>query len=1211
MPAKSLRNLIPKLSNKVPLRTILIVPFVLQVFAAVGLVGYLSFKAGQTAVNELAIQLQIEVRDRIQQRLKTYLSTPHLINQINTDDFKLNKLDLQDAASLERHFWYQIQQFDSTSYIYFGGEQAAIFSGAERTRDGSFHVGYWHGRSPQKKFYTYTTDSQGYRKQLLSAIPNYNMFVRPWYRTAIQSGKPTWGNIYVWAVPYPNLALPAVRPVYTAAGQLAGVFAVDLSLLDISEFLRSLKIGQTGQTFILEPNGLLVANSTPNPPFKVVGDKNQRLPALESPDIKTQLIAQYLTKHFKNLQDIQTSQQLSVKLNNIRHLVQITPWQDTFGLDWLIVVVVPETDFMGQINKNTRTTILLCIAALVIASTIGILTARWVTQPILSLNAAAKEIAKGNWDKTANPKRKDELGELARSFNQMAKQLQTSFETLESRNNDLQRLDKLKDEFLANTSHELRTPLNGMIGIAESMLNGATGNISPVQRINLAMIAQSGHRLATLVNDILDFSKLRHKDIELQLKPVGVREIIEVVLALSQPLIGNKDLQLIDDIPDNLPPAQADENRLQQILHNLVGNAIKFTESGKISISAKLAEEEKKENEQDVNSKFKIDNSKLIITIADTGIGIPEDKLDRIFESFEQAEGSTTREYGGTGLGLAVTKKLVELHQGKIWVRSTAGVGSQFSFTLPVAKKQRLTQSRSTSKIHYPLSIAIQEEELDPSKESSQNGQQIKVLIVDDEPVNLQVLANNLSLQNYAITQASNGEEALAVMENGLQPDLILLDVMMPKMTGYEVTRRLRDRFPATELPIILLTAKTQVQDLVIGFDVGANDYLTKPIASEELIARIRTQISLQTLRAENVRILEEANRTLEQKVTERTQELSDALTNLKATQEELIQSEKMAALGQLVANVAHEINSPLGAIQASADNTIQVLPAALTQLPQLLQQLDLQHQADFLKLLKRSLNSSEHITTGEQRQYKQQLMGQLKDNGIEKARTLAGDLMSMGIYDNIDPFLPLFKHPAGKQSVPLARKLARLQRNNQNIANAVESASKIVFALKAYAHYDSSSEKQSVDLTENLETVLEIYRNQLREKIEVVRAYQPLPSIWGYPDELIQVWTNLIQNAIQAMKGQGKLEISIYQEQSWVVVCITDSGCGIPAEIRAKIFEPFFTTKPIGEGSGLGLDIARKIVEKHQGRIEFESMPGRTTFSVWLPIEISQRFGN
>ncbi|MBD1939528.1 ATP-binding protein [Microcoleus sp. FACHB-68] len=424
--------------------------------------------------------------------------------------------------------------------------------------------------------------------------------------------------------------------------------------------------------------------------------------------------------------------------------------------------------------------------------------------------------------------------------------LKNSEAALMAANAELQHLDRIKDEFLANTSHELRTPLHGMIGIAESMIDGATGQLSELQQQNLLMIAQSGHRLNTLVNDLLDFSKLKHKNIELQLKPVGMREITEVVLTLSKALVGKKNLQLINKISPDLPMANADENRVQQILYNLIGNAIKFTQSGIVEISAELVKKDLA-----VSST----NSQLAITVSDTGIGIPKDKLDRIFESFEQADGSTAREYGGTGLGLTVTKQLVELHNGEIWVESTPGVGSRFTFTLPASVEERKLEreeQETSSQTHSPIPAVSHPPSLAAGFQSSQlsifhpeSVSQFKILIVDDEPVNLQVLVNHLSLQNYAIIQAANGIEALAAFEKGFQPDLVLLDVMMPKMTGYEVCRELRENFPAHELPIVLLTAKNQVADLVEGLDAGANDYLTKPISKYELLARIKTHINL------------------------------------------------------------------------------------------------------------------------------------------------------------------------------------------------------------------------------------------------------------------------------------------------------------------------------------------------------------------------------
>ena len=403
---------------------------------------------------------------------------------------------------------------------------------------------------------------------------------------------------------------------------------------------------------------------------------------------------------------------------------------------------------------------------------------------------------------------------------------------LELKNTQLQRLDQLKDEFLANTSHELRTPLNGIIGIAESLIDGAAGQLNQQQILNLSMIVSSGRRLASLVNDILDFAKLNNGDIELQRKPVDFRQIAEIVLTLCQPLVASKPLKLTNEIPPDLPVVDGDENRLQQIMYNLVGNAIKFTASGSVTVSAEVTD------------------GMVEVTVADTGIGIAPDKSTDIFKSFTQADASVSRENGGTGLGLSITKQLVELHGGTIRVESELSKGSQFIFTLPIstailspAREQiepRLAISQEVTRVREdtaPLRI-------DLSQIASSTGE-FMILVVDDEPINLQVVANHLSLQNYAIVQANNGMEALELIQNGLKPDLIVLDVMMPKMSGYEVCKKIREQFPAHEMPVVMLTAKNQVSDLVEGLGAGANDYMTKPVLKNELLARIKTHIQL------------------------------------------------------------------------------------------------------------------------------------------------------------------------------------------------------------------------------------------------------------------------------------------------------------------------------------------------------------------------------
>ena len=349
----------------------------------------------------------------------------------------------------------------------------------------------------------------------------------------------------------------------------------------------------------------------------------------------------------------------------------------------------------------------------------------------------------------------------------------------------------------------------------------------------------------------------------------------------------------------------------------------------------------------------------------------------------------------------------------------------------------------------------------------------------------------------------------------------------------------------------------------------------------------------------EDITARKQAEITLRQK----NEELASTLQQLQATQEELIQSEKMAALGQLIAGIAHEINTPLGAIRASIGNISAALNNSIRQLPELLQELSPERQADFFALLETVRHNQEILSFREERQLKRALKKELETQRIDDTDTIATSLIKLGITKNITPFIPLLQEKNNSFILEVAYNLHLQQNNSQNIMLAVERASKIVFALKSYARYDDSGQMSQAQVTEGIDVVLTIYHNQLKQGITVSKDYANVPAILCYPEELNQVWTNLIHNAIQAMNNKGRLEIAVIEQNNHIVVQITDSGCGIPPEIKARIFDPFFTTKPAGEGSGLGLDIVKKIIDKHQGKIEVESQPGQTMFSVWLPV--------
>src|SRR5690625_2459924 len=335
---------------------------------------------------------------------------------------------------------------------------------------------------------------------------------------------------------------------------------------------------------------------------------------------------------------------------------------------------------------------------------------------------------------------------------------------------NLKKADELKDEFLAITSHELRTPLYGMIGIAESLRDGIAGKVTNNMYRQLSMIMTSGQRLTHLVNEILDFSKLKYESLKLHLKPIYINSIIEIVLAISKPLLKEKPIELINQVNDSLPPVLADENRLQQILYNLLDNAIKYTDEGKIVISATLDNE----------------SENLRIEVSDTGKGISQDQLKFIFQPFQQGKTSLSREVNGIGIGLNITKNLVDLHNGKMDVSSKVGKGSTFSVTLPVHDK-----------VNHEEEIAVTvEKHVTEELDSLQYPQQIekakyKILVVDDEIINVQVLMNHLSLKGYDVLTALQGEDVFEILtENNI--DLLILDIMMPEMSGYEVCQKLR-----------------------------------------------------------------------------------------------------------------------------------------------------------------------------------------------------------------------------------------------------------------------------------------------------------------------------------------------------------------------------------------------------------------------------------
>ncbi|MFP7473354.1 ATP-binding protein [Niallia taxi] len=397
----------------------------------------------------------------------------------------------------------------------------------------------------------------------------------------------------------------------------------------------------------------------------------------------------------------------------------------------------------------------------------------------------------------------------------------------------LQYENKRKDDFLINTSHELRNPLHGITNIAQGLINDERITIHEEHRDRLSTLINVSKRMSFMLNDLLDISRLKEGTLQIHPRKLHIQPVVDGVVDMIKFMADGKPIKMNVNIPDIFPEVKADETRLIQILFNLIHNAVKFTDEGSITIKATN------------------DNDVAIIHVIDTGIGINEEDLNTIFEPYHQAEIHTHRASGGFGLGLSISKELVEMQKGNLSVKSIPGKGSIFSFSLPLYKNTQLSKEPESINIikNTLAQLSVHTEENTKGQERNFLSR-VKILAVDDDPINHKVLKGILDLDQHVIISAYDAQQALKFLERETF-DLVITDVMMPKISGYELTRKIRDQFSISELPVLILTARARAEDTFAAFQVGANDYVTKPVDSWELKARVKALIDLK-LSAQN-----------------------------------------------------------------------------------------------------------------------------------------------------------------------------------------------------------------------------------------------------------------------------------------------------------------------------------------------------------------------
>lgn len=431
-------------------------------------------------------------------------------------------------------------------------------------------------------------------------------------------------------------------------------------------------------------------------------------------------------------------------------------------------------------------------------------------------------------------------------INKKNSELQIIADELEKKAEELTQSSKYKSEFLANMSHELRTPLNSILLLSKLLADNNDENLTDDQIEYASVINSSGTGLLELINEILDLSKIEAGKMDVNKEFIPVSYLCKSVDNIFKPLAKNKGIEFISSIADTVPEEiLTDRIRVEQVLKNLISNAVKFTEKGKVELRVYTPTPDLL---QLVNLPA---NEYVAFEIIDSGIGIPENKLEHIFEAFQQADGSTQRKYGGTGLGLAISRQIAQLLNGEIKLKSEVGKGSVFTFIIPSKEIAAPVTESIAELVNENVSTqTTKENEFEPAKkieikakeaylaDKALNGK--NVLIVDDDNRNIFSLKALLKNQNINITTAGNGKEALNALHNNAKFDLVLMDMMMPEMDGYDTVRELRKHSDWKNLPVIALTAKVMKGDREKCMEAGVSDYLTKPVAGDQLLSLLR-----------------------------------------------------------------------------------------------------------------------------------------------------------------------------------------------------------------------------------------------------------------------------------------------------------------------------------------------------------------------------------
>ena len=826
----------------------LITALVLAALIPALLAAWLLSTNSSQSINTLAENAMSQAAHRVDVGALAHLGESHTVVNALVPPFVATGAEaertrnwLKDTAAFETMAYALTQQSPNVPYLYMGTADGSFF-GLERESHGFVVREIRPGDSGRKHF---LIDHPGDRSQLVRTETQiYDPRKRPWYQLALSTGQRTFTDVYRSAVKA-QFDLTLAHPIFDTDGRsVLGVVAVDMSLARLTDLIRSSRISEHAVTYLVDSQGLLVASSVEEDLSVEVNNKFQRLSPLQSQDPLvresfTQLSAQYRDslRHNPGLVRLDTDSDWKqlLGLGSNRLIALQRPFGQKYNLNWQLIVVAPESDFTSQVIQ-ARQVALGALAALIgLAGVLAYLVAKGLSGQFQLLNASATAVGAGQVPEVQQQTGFKEVHLLSKVLHDSAQSIQTSTREIQEKNEQLREAALMLEErvrqrtaelaasreealaavkakagFLAVMSHEIRTPLNGVVGMSDLLRETP---LTEAQQDLLGVLKVSSEQLLSVVDDILDFSRIEAGKLTLEQQAFDLRAAIRQAHDILMLRAQEKGLHLAMHIAADVPQAViGDITRLRQVLINLLSNAIKFTNQGEVTLRVW--------QEPDAQGTV------LNFSVSDTGVGIKPASIGALFQPFAQGDTSTTRVYGGTGLGLMICKHLVEMMGGQITVNSQPGVGSTFRFTI---------RSAAVDPARIPT---------DGVAELPCATDQQRVLVVDDNPINLKVACAMLQHLGYTPDTAINGRLALVAVAQAWQLgrpfDVVLLDSHMPELDGTATAQAMLEQWGAQAPAMVGVSASSLGEDRQRCLDAGMAEYLPKPLNLEHLAHTLR-----------------------------------------------------------------------------------------------------------------------------------------------------------------------------------------------------------------------------------------------------------------------------------------------------------------------------------------------------------------------------------